>query len=65
MLPDIEKALNEVEHGTALKVLSEALTGEPLRDEIALLLGLQPCEVDCVKLKKEIAERLEKQTTAL
>jgi len=60
ILPDIEKALNEVKHGTTLEVPSEALTGEPLKDEIALLLGLPLRKVDCAKIKEEIAEGLDK-----
>ena len=58
--PDIEKALNEVEHGTTLEVPSEALTREPLMDKIAILLGLPPREVHRAKIKEEIAARLEK-----
>jgi len=54
MLPDIKKALNEVEHGTTLEVPSKALTGEQLKDEMALLLGLRPCKVDRTKIKEEI-----------
>ena len=42
MLPDIEKALSKVEHGTTLEVPSEAITRDPLEDKIALLLGLPP-----------------------
>ena len=60
MLLDIKKALNEVEHGTTLEVPSEAITGEPLEDKIAILLGLLPREVNCAKIKEEIAARLEK-----
>jgi len=60
ILPDIEKALNEVKHGTTFEVPSEALTGEPLKDEIALLLGLPLRKVDCAKIKEEIAEGLDK-----
>jgi len=60
MLPDIKKALNEVEHGTTLEVPSKAITGELLEDKIAILLGLPPREVDRAKIKEEIAARLEK-----
>ena len=55
MLPDIKKALNEVEHGTTLEVPSKALTGEQLKDEMALLLGLHPRKVDRAKIKRNIA----------
>jgi len=60
LLPDIEKALNEVEHGTTLEVPSEVITGEPLTDEVAILLGLTPREVDREKTKDEINRRLQK-----
>ena len=60
MLPDIEKALNEVEHGTTLEVPSEVIMGEPLTDEVAILLGLTPQEVDREKTKNEINLRLQK-----
>ena len=60
LLPDIEKALNEVEYGTTLEAPNEVITGEPLEDEIVLLLGVNPREVDREKTKNEINLQLQK-----